>query len=109
MGGWNFGPRDEMNYSVKNLFEQINTRIKTDNVQFGNLQKQPHEANLLKLDISKAVAYLKWRPVLNFQETITYTVEGYLSDIKKADAYKNRVETIHNYITKANQIVNDLK
>jgi len=109
VGGWNFGPRDEMNYSVKRLFEQINQIIKTDHVQFGNLKKQPHEANLLKLDISKAVAYLKWRPVLNFQETIHYTVEGYLSDIRKADAYKNRVETIHNYITKANQIVNYLK
>ena len=101
VGGWNFGPRDEINYSVKELFESINQSIKSDNVQFENPKKQLHEANLLKLDISKAVAYLKWRPVLNFQDTIRYTVEGYLSDIRKADAYINRVESINNYLTKA--------
>jgi CDP-glucose 4,6-dehydratase len=108
-GGWNFGPRDEMNYSVKELFEQINKIIKTDNVQFGNPGKQPHEAKLLKLDISKAVAYLKWRPILSFQETINYTSEGYLSDIQQADAYKNRVLTIQQYLNKAEQIINYLK
>jgi CDP-glucose 4,6-dehydratase len=108
-GGWNFGPRDEMNYSVKDLFEQINKTIKTDNVQFGNPKKQPHEATLLKLDISKAVAYLKWRPVLNFRETIDYTVEGYLSDINKQNAYQNRVKTIQQYLNKAKQIDNHLK
>jgi CDP-glucose 4,6-dehydratase len=108
-GGWNFGPHDEMNYSVKDLFEEINKTINTGNVQFGNPEKQPHEANLLKLDISKAVAYLNWRPVLDFRETINYTTEGYLADIRNADAYKNRVEIIHKYIGKAKQIVNYLK
>ncbi|MFW6273106.1 MAG: CDP-glucose 4,6-dehydratase [bacterium] len=108
-GGWNFGPRDEMNYSVKSLFEKINKHINTDNVAFGNPVKQPHEATLLKLDISKALTYLGWRPVLNFQETIDYTVEGYLADIKDNDSYKNRLETIQKYTEKANRFVDYLK
>lgn len=108
-GGWNFGPRDEINYSVKDLFEQINKFLKTDNVQFGNPGKQPYEAKLLKLDISKAVSYLKWRPVLNFRETINYTTQGYLSDIQHEDAYKKRVEIIQKYSNKAKQIVKYLK
>jgi CDP-glucose 4,6-dehydratase len=43
-------------------------------------EKAPHEAMLLKLDISKANALLHWRPVLNFRETVEFTVAGYLDE-----------------------------
>ena len=104
VGAWNFGPRDEMNYSVLKLFEEINTYIDINNVELGKLKKQYKESNLLKLDISKAISSLKWKPLLNFKETVKLTVEGYISDIHNKDAYENRKKTIKNYIEKSELI-----
>jgi CDP-glucose 4,6-dehydratase len=101
-GGWNFGPEDVSNYSVKDLIEEIllfETKggyIIPENVT--NL----HEAVFLKLDISKAVNLLKWKPVLSFKETVAFTLEGYLSDIRNDyDVYICRVEQIQLYTQKA--------
>ena len=35
--------------------------------------------------------------MLNFNDTVRFTVDGYLSDINKNDAYVNRVNTINKY------------
>jgi CDP-glucose 4,6-dehydratase len=37
----------------------------------------PHEAHLLKLDISKARMYLGWQPVYNINETVARTIRWY--------------------------------
>jgi CDP-glucose 4,6-dehydratase len=59
---WNFGPRDDDNRAVQ---EVVNLLISS----WGNSARwekegaeQPHEANLLKLDCSKAHAQLGWTP-----------------------------------------------
>jgi CDP-glucose 4,6-dehydratase len=38
---------------------------------------QPHEAGLLKLDISKVIEQLKWTPKLSASEAVTYTINWY--------------------------------
>lgn len=38
---------------------------------------QPHEAGLLKLDISKAIAELKWQPKMNAQKAVSMTMDWY--------------------------------
>ena len=38
-----------------------------------------HEAGLLKLTCDKALSYLQWKPVLNFDETMQITAEWYRS------------------------------
>jgi len=97
-GGWNFGPQDGMNYNVKTLIEELLNYEKNVDVEFSKNKKKPHEAGLLKLDISKAMAKLNWEPILNFEETIRLTAKGYLSDLKGKDACNNRVETIGDYL-----------
>jgi CDP-glucose 4,6-dehydratase len=100
-GGWNFGPEDTENYCVKQL---IDTMIEFDKsggyIIPDNLEK-PHEANLLKLDISKAVTYLKWRPVLTFEETVFFTLKGYQEDLSLTDVYTKRKLQINAYTNKA--------
>jgi len=94
-GGWNFGPEDTTNYSVKEL---IDCMLKIDNKggyfvpeSTNNL----HEAVLLKLDISKAANFLKWKPVLSFEETVEFTLAGYLADLDNTkDIYGSRKEQI---------------
>jgi CDP-glucose 4,6-dehydratase len=79
-GGWNFGPSDSSNYSVKELIDKMVSIGSSGAYLIPNSANTHHEANLLKLDISKAVNQLQWQPVLTFDETVEFTVNGYLDD-----------------------------
>lgn len=95
-GGWNFGPLDSMNRTVGELIENI---IMQDNASKYVFEKSNEklESNLLKLDISKAVNQLNWKPVLDFKETVKITLDGYLSDLKGNSAIDERLKTIKSY------------
>jgi CDP-glucose 4,6-dehydratase len=74
---WNFGPNGHEARSVSWIVENI-TRLwgrdaswKVDEVN------QPHEAHYLKLDSSKARLRLGWKPQLNIEEAIEWTVAWY--------------------------------
>jgi CDP-glucose 4,6-dehydratase len=58
--GWNFGPRDEDNRSVQDVAELVisNWGETAHWKKVGS--EQPHEANLLKLDCTKAYTKLGW-------------------------------------------------
>ncbi len=73
---WNFGPRDTDVLSVEEILKLAIAQWGAGNVETEAL-KQPHEATLLKLDISKAEAYLGWQPHLSCREAIRRTVEWY--------------------------------
>lgn len=72
---WNFGPRDQdvqpvewiLNHMVKHWGEGASWQLDTN--------PKPHEAQLLKLDISKAEAVLKWQP----HWTLAYTLESIIT------------------------------
>lgn len=77
---FNFGPLTEQNYSVISLVQQMSKHW--DSVKWNDVSASrdgPYESNLLKLNCDKALVYLKWRPLLNFEETVRYTVEWYKS------------------------------
>lgn len=81
-GAYNFGPDPGDHLTVKEL---VNMAIET--WQSGEWKDtagkdQPHEAGLLKLDISKAKKMLKWQPKLNAAAAIEWTMQWY----KKTDA-----------------------
>ncbi len=96
-GGWNFGPITEKDYSVSDVINKISKTITNLKYKPDNNPNKPHEASLLKLDISKALSQLDWRPLLNFEETIQYTVEGYLSEKESENVYESRVNQIKNF------------
>jgi CDP-glucose 4,6-dehydratase len=99
-GGWNFGPEDTSNYSVKELIDEILLHDSRGGYIIPEDVVKLHEAVLLKLDISKAVNFLRWKPVLNFSETVLFTLEGYLKDLEGEDIYKCRLEQIESYTNK---------
>jgi CDP-glucose 4,6-dehydratase len=74
---YNFGPLPNDHLPVSDL---VNTAIKCwgsgiwKDVYNAN---EPHEAGLLKLDISKAKKELAWNPKLNSQQAIKWTVNWY--------------------------------
>ncbi len=100
-GGWNFGPVETNCATVRVLVESIIGVAKTGEYEVPPSENAPHEATLLKLDISKANARLNWRPSLSFEETIGFTVTGYLDEMNSpGNLYEKRVDQIKAYIEK---------
>lgn len=100
-GGWNFGPEDTSNYSVKDLIDKMLLINSSGGYTIPEIETKLHEAVLLKLDISKAVNILKWRPVLGFDQTVEYTVKGYEDDLTAGDMLLKRYTQIERYTQKA--------
>lgn len=92
-GGWNFGPIGTTNQSVRTLVEKLIEYSGLGEYEAPEFNDKFYEAALLNLDISKAMHLLNWRPVLDFDETIKITVDGYLLDDVN-DIYKSRVDQI---------------
>lgn len=99
-GGWNFGPVAGKDYSVSDVIGHLLKAIPDLKYKKDENAVKPHEAKLLKLDISKAMTQLDWRPLLNFDETIRFTTEGYLSEQDNVDLYHTRASQIKNYSDK---------
>jgi CDP-glucose 4,6-dehydratase len=76
--GWNFGPYTHQVYSVKQVIETIIRYAGKGVWKDLSQQQKPHEANLLLLDISKAIQKLGWQPRLPFEQAIAMTVDWYM-------------------------------
>jgi len=75
---YNFGPNSYQDYSVSALINEMSRywdKIKWRDVS-GDFE-HVHEAGLLKLNCDKALHDLNWHSVLDFKETVKYTVEWY--------------------------------
>ena len=74
---WNFGPNADDNLTVETLVKiAIETWGCGEYVKPEQLN-QPHEAGLLKLDISKTVNALNWHPKYNSLKAIKKTIQWY--------------------------------
>jgi CDP-glucose 4,6-dehydratase len=97
-GGWNFGPSAYENYTVGDVTEEVKKLVPDLNVKLNDTVSGVHEAGQLRLDISKAVNFLQWKPRLDFEKTISFTVKGYLSDFDgKIPVYDARVKQIREF------------
>ena len=81
--GWNFGPKDEDARPVQWIVEQMVDKWPTGASWQQDGEVNLHEANYLKLDISKAQARLDWRPrwpLATALELITTWHQAYLAN-----------------------------
>jgi len=102
-GSWNFGPLDQSNHKVSELIEALIKYYGKGQAVFEDTAEKLHEANMLKLDISKALWNLKWKPVLTFDELIKFTIDGYTVEFGIGNIYEKRKQQILDYITIARQ------
>ncbi len=79
---WNFGPYDQGNASVEYVINYASSLWKKAEVTMDK-SEQPHEANLLKLDISKASSKLNWHPTMKLEEGIEATISWYKAYYEK--------------------------
>lgn len=75
---FNFGPQAQQNNSVLELVKQMSKSWTS--VSWAECEPQPssfYESGLLKLNCDKALHYLKWHAVLDFEETVALTADWY--------------------------------
>lgn len=76
--GWNFGPNDDDCRSVEEVISYLVPKLK-EKLSYllddGSSSNEPHEAQLLKLDISKAKNYLHWHPRWNIECALDKVIE----------------------------------
>ena len=72
---WNFGPNKEGCKDVGWVLSQFrkNWNFSISHIQQNNV----YESEMLKLDISKAIKELKWKPILSLNEAIDLTSEWF--------------------------------
>ena len=73
---WNFGPGDAGVLDVESMVKLVVREWGSGTYQIAT-DADLHEAQLLKLDVSKARSGLKWVPKLNPAEAIAWTVAAY--------------------------------
>ena len=99
---WNFGPNDSDILTVKQLVSLV---IKQwgDGAYTIDTSSYPHEAQLLKLDVSKAHSLLRWKAIYNVDEAIEKTINWYKNFYSRnsTDLYSFTVRQIEEYIKKA--------
>jgi CDP-glucose 4,6-dehydratase len=98
--GWNFGPDDNDAKNVEWITKTI-CQLWGENATYGvDTNPQPHEANYLKLDCSKAKAELGWYPRWNIQTTLQSIVEWNKAYLKGEDTRIVTETQIEKYFVK---------
>jgi CDP-glucose 4,6-dehydratase len=88
---FNFGPDANVNQTVEELLDAMAKRWPSAQWQVPHgCEVSSHEAKLLKLSCDKALFHLSWEAIMQFPETVAYTVDWYRS-------WHQRRENMHSY------------
>jgi len=98
---WNFGP-SERKVEVKKLTKDFLKIWGIRKKIILNKQKPFHESNYLSVNTSKARKELKWKPSLNFNDSLALTVQWYKDLLLKKDMVKKTSEQIDIFQQKLN-------
>ena len=92
---YNFGPNISDTLSVANMVEKSIEYWGNGNFSIEQNISNPHEAGLLKLDISRSLSELKWKPVFNAEIAVERTIawyKGYYEGISTQKLVENDIE-----------------
>jgi CDP-glucose 4,6-dehydratase len=96
---WNFGPHASEHVTVAELTMMI---LEIWGCPEHRLQVQPsplHEAKTLRLDISKALSRLSWKPKLNIRDAVSWTADWYKQFYQDPlGARANTLRQIHSFV-----------
>jgi CDP-glucose 4,6-dehydratase len=102
---FNFGPDSKVNKNVGELIEEMKNKW-TESPGWVNkfINDDKPEANLLKLSCDRANILLKWYPVMDFIETVDFTMNWYLNYYKlKSSVFDFTIKQINKYTNKAKE------
>jgi CDP-glucose 4,6-dehydratase len=90
---WNFGPLAEDNLTVVQLSKIAIDIWGSGQYETPKLEGEPHEAGLLKLDISKTTNVLKWQPKYNANKAIENTIGWYKKGSNSSDETSRQIKS----------------
>jgi CDP-glucose 4,6-dehydratase len=97
--GWNFGPDDIDAQNVEWITKTI-CKLWGDGASYSiDTNPQPHEANYLKLDCSKAKAELSWTPKWSVHKALSSIIEWNKAFLNKECIRKVSEGQINNYFS----------
>ena len=108
---YNFGPKRSQNKTVKELINEMSLHWeKVAWKRSKDFNKQYHEAGLLRLNCQKAKEHLDWKPNLNFNQTVNFTInwyKKYYNNRKKEPMFDFGLSQIREYcyIAKKNNLL----
>ena len=94
--GWNFGPSDEDAKTVAWIVDKLVATIPNAHWQIES-QAQPHEANYLKLDSSKARIKLGWQPQWDLETTLQKIMDWHLHWKNVGDMHQFTLSQVSEY------------
>ncbi len=97
--GWNFGPRDEDACPVQSIVEQLCQSWGQGASWQLQPGEHPHEANYLKLDISKAKQRLQWTPRWSLEQALEHITLWHLAWLDRQNMHALCLKQIHQYQT----------
>lgn len=100
---YNFGPNTSDALSVEEMVSKSINIWKFGTYKIEVNKNNPHEAGLLKLDISKAIKELNWLPILDAQTAVERTINWYKNYYKNMSASKLMDLDIEYYQSKRNE------
>lgn len=96
---WNFGPSDDGDATVEKIVRQVQKAWPKIDYETGADSNPPHEAGMLRLDCSKALAKLQWRPVWDGKTSVKKTALWYRVFYESNEV--KSMEDLHSYIADA--------
>lgn len=97
-GGWNFGPNDSDAQNVEWIISNI-CKLWGEGATYQlDSSPQPHEANYLKLDCSKAKAELQWHPKWDIHTALKKIVDWNKAFLNREDMYTITNNQINDYL-----------
>jgi CDP-glucose 4,6-dehydratase len=97
---WNFGPRYTDAQPVEWIVRYLSANWGSAAEWKIDAHEHVHEAQMLKLDWSKAHAALQWQPVFSLPEALDYTLDWYQRERAGAKARELCLEQIAGYSEK---------
>lgn len=94
---WNFGPDNDEVVPVKSVLKILNNSLEKKFEFKKSEGKNPHEANLLLLDSSKAKKDLQWLPKLKIERAVRFTADWYSAFYSKKDMTEFTLNQIKEY------------
>jgi CDP-glucose 4,6-dehydratase len=91
---WNFGPTAASEVSVKTVVDRVAQAWGDGARWVKDSGDHPHEAAYLKLDCSKAIQRMGWKPILSLQRALSLTVDWYKAQERGIDMRAVSLEQI---------------
>ena len=96
---YNFGPHLSDALPVEEMLKLAIASWGKGEYVVEQVEGQPHEAGLLKLDISKAINELNWQPKMNAQQAVSMTMDWYSEFAKNKENISDFTELqINNFM-----------